>query len=185
MLASASSLRFTRALAMCAVLLLPAASAQDAPSLEYQVKAVFLLRIAQFVEWPARPAQPALAPFIIGILGNDPFGPVLDQVVAGEHVAGRPIVVRRFAGPESLRASDLLLVASSHRAATDRVLKHVAGVPTLTVADFEGFVGQGGAVELYLEEGRVRFRIDRAAAEAAGLGVRSQLLRAASLVKDD
>lgn len=181
----ASSMRSARALVLCVTLLLPAASAQETASLEYQVNAVFLLRIAQFIEWPARPAQPALAPFIIGVIGEDPFGPLLDQVVAGEHIAGRPIVVRRFPGPENLGASDLLVVASSERAATERVLKRVAGVPTLTVADFEGFVGQGGAVEFYLHEGRVRFRIDRRAAEAAGLRLRSQLLRAAALVKDD
>lgn len=182
MRAVARLLRLPRVLALCAILLAPATFADEAPTLEYQVKAVFLLRIAQFIEWPPRPTA---MPIVIGVLGEDPFGPILDQAVQGEHIAGHPIVVRRYSDPDSFGSSDLLLVANSERSAVNRVLRRVAGKPTLTVADFEGFVGQGGAIELFLDAGRVRFRIDRKAAEAAGLSLRSQLLRAAAMVKED
>ncbi|MGH8249226.1 MAG: YfiR family protein [Steroidobacteraceae bacterium] len=163
----------------------PAIAAADAPVLEYQVKAVFLLRLAQFTEWPRKPAQQPSDPFVMGVLGEDPFGSMLDQAVAGERVAGRPVVVRRFSRANGLATSDLLFVAGSHRAELGRVLPALAGAPTLTVSDVEGFVGQGGAVELFLDRGRVRFRIDREVAEAAGLSMSSQLLRAAVLAGED
>src|SRR4051794_16733239 len=51
---------------------------------EYQVKAVFLFNFAQFVSWPL--SQPADAPFVIGIVGDDPFGSYLDETVRGEKV---------------------------------------------------------------------------------------------------
>lgn len=166
-----------------ALALAPAAPAQDAASLEYQVKAVFLLRFAQFTEWPADAGQSA-QPFVIGVLGQDPFGPILEQAIEGERISGRPIVVRRYAELADLAHSDLLFVASSHQRATARLLTRLKGRQTLTVADFAGFVGRGGAVELFLEQDRVRFRIDRDAAQAAGLVLRSQLLRAAATVKE-
>lgn len=160
-----------------------AAPAQEAASLEYQVKAVFLLRIAQFTEWPADAEQLA-EPFVIGVLGQDPFGSILELAVEGERISGRPIIVRRYAGLADLAPCDLLFVAASHQQATAQVLSRVRAAQTLTVADFAGFVGRGGAVELFLDQGRVRFRIDRDAAQAAGLVLRSQLLRAAASVEE-
>lgn len=166
-----------------ALALAPRAPAQEAASLEYQVKAVFLLRIAQFTDWPADSEQLA-QPFVIGVLGEDPFGSILEQAVAGERISSRPIVVRRYAGLADLAPCDLLFIAASHKQATLQVLARLRTAQTLTVADFPGFVGRGGAVELFLDEGRVRFRIDRDAAQASGLVLRSQLLRAAASVEE-
>ncbi|MEO7347924.1 MAG: YfiR family protein, partial [Opitutaceae bacterium] len=70
----------------------PAASAQPATSDEYKVKAAFLFNFAQFVEWPAQAFRPADAPLVIGILGDDPFGPYLDELVRGEKVGKRPLL---------------------------------------------------------------------------------------------
>jgi hypothetical protein len=83
-----------------------------------------------------------------------------------------------------LEAPRALGLAASHQQAMAQLLSRLQGWQTLTVADFAGFVGRGGAVELFLDEGRVRFRIDRDAAQAAGLVLRSQLLRAAATVKE-
>jgi hypothetical protein len=65
----------------CALLL--AASLRAQSSREYDLKAVFLYNFATFVEWPESVRPPAGQPIIIGILGRDPFGTVLDEVVAG------------------------------------------------------------------------------------------------------
>lgn len=159
--------------------------AAEPDRLEYEVKAVFLLRIAQFTEWPMRPAPSAAGKFQFCVMGEDPFGVLLDDVVRGERIAGRPAVVRRIPTGGPAANCDLLFLSASVRPAVGQVLSAVAGAPTLTVADFEGFVNRGGAVELYLEKGYVRFRIDRGAAQSAGLELRSQLLRAAASVEED
>jgi hypothetical protein len=173
---------FWLALAACALPLACASAAERAAPapLEYQVKAVFLLRIAQFTEWPPGAAHP----FSFCVVGDDPFGPVLDRAVDGERVGGRATAVRRLHPREPTDGCDLLFLSPSVRASAKRILARAAKSPTLTVADYEGFVGAGGAVELYLDEGFVRFRIDRSAASAAGLTLRSQLLRAATLVRE-
>src|SRR2546430_3260611 len=44
-----------------------------APVSEYQLKAVFLFNFAQFVEWPPAALPGDSAPFVIGVLGKDPF----------------------------------------------------------------------------------------------------------------
>ena len=63
---------------------------------EYQVKAVFLFNFGQFVEWPAQVYDTPQAPFVICVVGEDPFGKTLDDVVRGETIGPRSLVVRRF-----------------------------------------------------------------------------------------
>ena len=74
---------------------LGAFGAVAAPS-EYQVKAVFVFNFSQFVEWPQETFDAQGKPFVIGVLGTDPFGQRLDEAVKGETVNERPLVVRRF-----------------------------------------------------------------------------------------
>src|SRR6266550_1915909 len=68
-------------------------SAQTTPSPEYQVKAVFLFNFAQFVDWPSKAFPEPQTPLVIGVLGEDPFGPYLDETVRGEKVNNRPLAV--------------------------------------------------------------------------------------------
>ena len=63
---------------------------------EYQVKAVFLFNFSQFVDWPPASFADGRSPLVIGVLGRDPFGATLDEIVRGETVNGRPLVVRRY-----------------------------------------------------------------------------------------
>jgi hypothetical protein len=65
--------------------------AQSSPDQEYQLKAVFLFNFAQFVEWPASAFPSPETPLVIGVLGEDPFGPYLDETVRGEKVNDRPL----------------------------------------------------------------------------------------------
>src|ERR1700735_1182598 len=81
--------------ALALALLLQVTSAADLPS-EYQVKAVFVFNFSHFVDWPPQTFTTPSEPFVIGVLGGDPFGSRLDEVVRGERVTEHPLIVRRF-----------------------------------------------------------------------------------------
>src|SRR4051812_6394668 len=80
------------------------------PPTEYQVKAAYLFNFGQFVEWPARAYESPGAPFVIGILGDDPFGGALDEVVRGETFGSRPLEVKRFKAPQEIGACNILFI---------------------------------------------------------------------------
>src|SRR5947209_6412536 len=85
---------------VCTALLfgLSAAYSAESPAqtLEYKVKAAFLLNFSKFIDWP-EPEAGKESPIAICIVGEDPFGSTLDQIVEGEVVGGRKIVVQRVA----------------------------------------------------------------------------------------
>lgn len=168
------------ALALLLVAGLPAA-AQD-QALEYAVKATYLYKFAPFVEWPSRAFAGPATPFSICVVGQDPFGAALDHAVAGQAVGGRRVVVRRLQAVSGDPGCHVLYVGRSRAEPVVEVLRAVRGLPVLTVTD-DGQGTDGGIVQFELREGRVRFSLDAAAAEASGLALSSKLQSLATRVR--
>jgi hypothetical protein len=170
-----SSLR-VRAAALLLALGFHAVSRAEEP-LEYQVKAAYLLNFTKFVEWPASAFAASNSPIAICILGDDPFGSALDQMVAGEVVNGRGIVIRKMKSEPALKTCQMLFVSLSEKD-PHRLLPGL-GPGVLTVGEGENFIREGGMIGFVMENRHVRFGINQAAAEAAGLKVSSKLLNVA------
>jgi hypothetical protein len=154
-------------------------------SLEYQVKAAFLLNFTKFVEWPPSAFDAAHSPIAICILGEDPFGAALDQIVAGEIVSGRKLLVRRLKRPPEPKECQAVFVggADEVRGSTPGMLPGNLGPGILTVGEGENFIHDGGMIAFVLENRRVRFSINQSAAENAGLKLSSKLLNVAKPVQ--
>jgi hypothetical protein len=155
---------------------------EASPPSEYQIKAAFLLNFTKFIEWPA--SEGAGSPFSICVMGDDPFGPVLDQLVEGETVGGRKIAVRRIRaeGNADAQGSCAILYVSKQEQSVQTVLAGV-GQGVLTVGEGDSFLDGGGMIAFILENRRVRFNIDQGAAQKAGLKLSSRLLGVARSVR--
>lgn len=171
---------FVLAAACC---VLPGADAWPAAAAsEYQVKAAYLFNFGQFVEWPAAVFASPGAPFVIGILGDDPFGGILDAVVRGESLGGRPLAVRRFRTPEEITDCNILFIARSETPRLEQILEALRGRHILTVTDVTGAESRTAIIVLLTENNRVRMRINIAEARANELVISSKLLRPAEIV---
>ncbi len=154
----------------------------SAPSREYQVKAVFLFNFAQFVEWPPAAFPEESAPLAICILGDDPFGSYLDDVVRGEQVNSRRLTVQRFRAAEDVKGCQVLFVSRSESKNLERTLVSLKGMDALTVSDANDFAERGGMIQLETENGKIRLKINVNAAKASSLTISSKLLRSAEIV---
>jgi hypothetical protein len=154
------------------------------PVSEYQLKAAFLFRFTQFVEWPAQPGATNDRPFVIGIVGEDPFGTNLDDAVRNEFFQEtRPIVIHRFRTNEIPAGCDILFIARSEKDRLKEVLTQVKGQATLTVADTASAAEEGVMINLSLVQGSVKMEINKEALTASGLKVSAKLLALAKIVK--
>jgi uncharacterized protein DUF4154 len=158
----------------------PARAAADQP-LEYQVKAAFLLNFTKFVEWPAPAFADEHAPLTICILGEDPFGTTLDDMVKGEAVKGHELVIQRIRRAPMPKACQVLFVARPEKEIS-KVLSEL-GPGVLTVGEGEKFLQDGGIIAFVIEDRRVRFDIDQRAAARAMLGISSRLMNVARSVE--
>jgi YfiR/HmsC-like len=166
---------------LMALLLITAPCWAAAPS-EYQVKAVFLFNFAQFVEWPPRAFADPRTPFVIGILGKDPFGPDLDAVVRGEAIDNRPLVIERYRSIDELHNCNILFIGRTEMTQLPRILEVLKGRSILTVTDAEEGDPRGVMIRLVTRSSHIRLRIDVGAAKASNLVISSKLLRPAEIV---
>jgi len=171
--------RFFLILSVFAFLLLGAMPAQAQLSREFQLKAVFLYNFAQFTEWPTNAFADDKSPIIIGIVGADPFGPILEQTVRGENVGGHPLTVQHFSSAADIKTCHIVYIPQSETRHTDEILKAVGDKPVLTVAWLDSPMTSGVMIRFVVENNKVHFRINAAAAHAANISLSSKLLRVA------
>lgn len=150
------------------------------PATDYEVKAAFLYNFAKFVEWP-EPASPG-APLVVTVLGDDPFGPVLDRTLAGRTAQERTLVARRISRAEDAEPSQILFVGASEEPRLPQILSVLEGRSVLTVSEMDGFAERGGMIGFRTEGSRVRFDINLQQATRARLRISAELLQMARIV---
>lgn len=167
--------RFVLRLGLAALLLGLTAPAA-APDLESKLKGVFLLNFAKLVEWPASAFTDASSPVRIGILGDDPLGPVLEELLRGETARGRPVEMRRGTLAAELTGCHVVFLTEKRTAALRSQLAALAAHPILTVGDDDAFLSAGGMIQFVREGKNLRFQINPEVATAAGLKISARIL---------
>jgi hypothetical protein len=144
--------------------------------------ASYLTLFARYVEWPAGTGGEAATrrPFVVGVLGHDPFGGVLEMAFARREVDGRPITVKRVGSAVEARACDLVFISREESRRLVLWLAELADAPVLTVSDAEPALENGAAVVLVVENtpagDKLRFDVNLTAVERAGLKVSSRMI---------
>lgn len=144
--------------------------------IEYRLKAAFLWNFAKFIEWPPSAFTNETAPFIIGVLGTNPFGEELEQTVRGKQISTHPITVQLFRTAAEAKHCHILFVSTSENSRLAEIFKTLRDGPVLTVGEYDQFTQKGGMINFVREGNKIRFQINDAAAQAAGLKISSKLL---------
>lgn len=153
-----------------------AARASDFGPSEYQVKAEFLYNFAKFIKWPDNAFSQTNSPLVIGILGDDPFGPSLELALEGKMVDGHPLFVRDVDTLSDMRQCQVVFICKKPKRNIPRLLNTLQNLGILTVGETDSFLEAGGMISFVMEDSKVRFDINDSAATKAGLTISSKLL---------
>lgn len=148
---------------------------------EYSLKSVFLYNFCRFMDWPGVAFSAPDEPFIIGIVGRDPFGPLLEEAIAGENYHGRPIRIIRYHSVRELGRCHLLFVSASESVRMGELLAATRGKNIVTVGETDSFVQEGGMIALTTVQNRVRVKMNPTALRTVNVQVSSKLLRIAEM----
>ena len=171
-------------LVLAATSLLPPVAHAD-PSSEYSVKAAFLLNFARLAEWPGDAFPDADAPLVLGVLGDEAYASAQEAGIERQRVGKRRVELVRLASAEDAQSCHLVFVSVARRDLTGEVLSLLDGRRVLTVGEWDGFAHEGGTINFYLEDRRVRFEINAARARTSGVRISSRLMRLARIVKEE
>ncbi len=146
------------------------------------VKAAFIYNFAQFTGWPNSAFGAAAdSPFVIGILGPDPFDHALDRAMEGKTVRGHPVQVKYITAPADLAACHLVYVPAAAEAQLDDLFRVTANRPVLVVGETDALMRAGGAIRFFAEGDRLRFEINPAVAPKCHLRFSSKLIKLARI----
>ncbi|MGA2863011.1 MAG: YfiR family protein [Verrucomicrobiota bacterium] len=148
------------------------------------VKANWLKYFADFTEWPQGAFTNAAAPFVIGILGDDPVIKTARQFFQDEKAKDRKVVVRKCDTATDAERCHLVFISASEKNELNQILNQLKGLSVLTVGDMESFTQRGGIINFTLEK-KPRFEISRMAERLAKLKISSQLLDIGKVVADN
>lgn len=145
---------------------------------EYELKAAFLYKFAQFVIWPKAPT----GPFTLCLYGPDPFGGQLAGF-EGKSLHNIPVTVKYPVSLETAKNCQVLFLNPMHHTELANWLQKLDDLPILTVSDNPSAWGEAVKIVLTTEPNRISFRINLTAARRSGLEISSNLLKLAKEIK--
>jgi len=150
---------------------------------EYQIKAVFLEQFTRFIEWPdSSTVSDTSAPFIVAVIGENPFGSILEKTYAKRKIKHKKVEIRTISTPDEIADCHLLFISSSNKKNLPEILSRTRNKPILTVGDTEGFAQEKVLINFYLSGKKVKFEINEKAVHDSGLVVSYMLLSLARIV---
>ncbi|HSK30968.1 MAG TPA: YfiR family protein [Candidatus Limnocylindria bacterium] len=154
-------------------------------SKEFQLKAVFLWRLAQFTQWSSDAFESPDSPIVICVVGENPFGDALEAAVRDEVAQGRRFVVQYHRVIEQVKICHIVYLAGRASLQAKTLSAALAGKSILTVRDVDGPASPYNTIVAFVtEQNRIKLRINLKAATAARLILDPRLLRAAEVDGD-
>jgi hypothetical protein len=164
------------------------ASDNGATSGEYALKAVCLYNFTQFTRWPEVKNLKDSETIVIGVVGLSPFGGAIEELRTRLKETSRRNITIVDHGPYrkgmDLRGSHLLFISSSEKKKMKTIITSLEDAPVLTVSEADGFLEAGGMISLVLLNNKVRWEINRAAINLAGLHISAKLLQLAIRIEN-
>lgn len=169
----------------------PARAAAASSSIEYQVKAGFLFNFAKFVEWPPAALSPT-ADLRLGIIAPDEIYAVIDKALSGKSVGEHRLVIERISASQVTSGASLPNIIFVHQETfrqrqdlgyTQQDLSALAASQSvLLVGESAGFATSGGMIGFVQRGENLRFQVNLADAQRAGLKLSARLSGLAEIV---
>jgi TonB family protein len=153
---------------------------QAHPASEPEVKAAYLYNFAHSARWPEANAPAANSPFVIGVTGEDEvFLKGLRTIIDGRTVESHPMIAKVVTQESEMRYCQLVFFHSTASRRQPTVIGSLQSAAVLLVGEDPSFLQQGGMINLYPQNGRIRFEVNRQALDRAGIRLSSALLELA------
>jgi len=153
--------------------------------MEYKLKAIYLRKIPNFVEWPELVGAKVMStndPIHLCVIGNYAFGSVLAQEAGRAGTNGKKMDVRWVQKETQFKGCQVIFVSRSEEKRYRKIVEISKGFHALTVGETEGFLEVGGIISLNFKDGTLQFEANLEAARAAQLKLDARWLAMAKRV---
>jgi len=160
--------------------------ADDTPEdIARQVKAAYIFKFANYIEWPASSFEAPDSPIVIGVTGADQLADELTRISANRLIGKRPVTVKRLTMMDSTAGVHILYLGGRDNGVTKPRsqlkgwVSSLQGQPLLSIADATQEFAETAVIKFVIDNNRLRFDVSLAAAERNHHKVAAPLLTVA------
>jgi len=140
---------------------------------EYKLKALYISRLPNFISWPESVKNKT---FKICIDDTDKVAQQLKMLKIAE-ISGMQVEIIAPPADLSISHCNMLYISQGD------VNSSLSNSPVLTLSSQSGFAEQGGMIEFYIDQSKVRMKTNLDAVNQSGIKLSSKLLRLLKIVK--
>jgi hypothetical protein len=171
-----------RVIAFVVLVLVCTRPVQAQETTESVLKGAFIYNFTTFTEWPPTALMPGM-PITVCVVGDPAVADAVTENTAGRQIDGHDVVVT-MRTEDTLQGCHVLYVSSASPRVVNQALAAAEGSPILTISDVNQFARRGGVAELFVDAGKMRFRVNLTSAMRSQLELSSRLLSLAEVVYD-
>ncbi len=146
---------------------------------ESTIKAGFLLKFSEFIQWPEYYSSlSSEEPLNICLHGEDRFGDIFDYVNDND-ILRREILIRRSVPILEFKSCHFLFLSAIETDDIDNIYSEIKSSPVLVVTSSEKISHSLVAINFRKVNNKIRFEINLSAFERSGIKVSSELLKLA------
>ncbi|MES2621301.1 MAG: YfiR family protein [Bacteroidota bacterium] len=149
---------------------------------EYSIKAAFIYKFTNYIDWASEEVQSSGSDFVIGVVGSSPIYDELNELAKTKTIKGKKIVVKKYNTPEDIGACQILFISRKVTNPLYEILIYAKDKGTLTISEQPGYASLGTQVNFVLVDNKLKFEANPRAMFAAGITASSQLLKLAIIV---
>jgi hypothetical protein len=149
---------------------------------ENRVKAAFVYKFGDYIEWPPEAFDTSDSPLVIGVVGADATADELSRIAAGHTIGGRKVAVKKLRYGDSLSGLHVVFIGRSDTRRVTAAIEASKGRPALTITETIDGLKLGSVINFVVVANKVRFDVALPSAEASRLKISSRLLAVARTV---
>jgi hypothetical protein len=146
---------------------------------EYALKAAFLYRFSDYVEWTNNSADY----FNIAVLGSSPIVSQLNLIASNKRVKNKSIEIKQYENLNTFPQSNILFVSRDSKIPFETILAKYHDSGTLIVTEQNGYCAKGSDINFVLTGEKLKFEVNQKSINKPGLKISSQLLQHAIIVE--
>ena len=154
-------------------------SPAQSDSQEYILKAAFLYRFTDYIEWTN---ESDAQNFTIAVLGESGITAPLNEIAKNKKAKDKSIYIKECQDIDNIGSCQVLFVSRNYGPGIENVISKLADKPVLIVTEQPGACQKGSYINFIISENKLKFEINLKAATKAGFKISSQLLQHAILV---
>ena len=152
-------------------------ASENPANLAYVIKASFIHNFTKFIQWPLESNSfNNLNEFNLCVMGENPFGTILDHLAETNRIKGRSILIKTSTPFYKIKSCHIVFISQSKTSDIERIVEHLKSSPVLTIGDTEGYADRGVGINLIIVGNKIQFQINKEVIEQSGLEVSSELL---------